>query len=89
MYMLVESYRYADINSLQHQLLNLPHQSQEKMGKLKLRTPGDVSSFQACFFLADLEAGIQRDDRRVFVGMAFRLLLDVGLHVDPMELGLK
>jgi hypothetical protein len=98
MTMLAEGYRYADktrndIKKLAHQASHpdssIFHTKAKKMAELELVKPGGVPSLQAFFLLGDLEVGIGRDDRGwMFAGMAFRLLFDVGLHVDPSELRL-
>lgn len=98
MCMLAEGYRYADksrsdIRKLTCSASNIDsstfHTKAKKMAKLELVKPGGVPSIQAFFLLGDLEVGIGRDDVGwMFAGMAFRLLFDVGLHVDPIELGL-
>jgi hypothetical protein len=65
------------------------HTKAKKMAELELVKSGGVPSIQAFFLLGDLEVGCGRDDCGwMFAGMAFRLLFDVGLHVDPSELRL-
>ncbi|KAF2635232.1 hypothetical protein P280DRAFT_437412 [Massarina eburnea CBS 473.64] len=99
MCMLAEGYRYADrtrndIKKLAGQgkkegNLSVFHAKAKKMAELELVKPGGIPSLQAFFLLGDLEVGIGRDDTGwMFAGMAFRLLFDVGLHVDPSELRL-
>jgi hypothetical protein len=100
MCMLAEGYRYADKSRPDIRRLSSPapsspssssifHTHAKKMAELELVKPGGVPSIQAFFLLGDLEVGIGRDDVGwMFAGMSFRLLFDVGLHVDPKELGL-
>lgn len=98
MCMLAEGYRYADKARVDIKKLACPaanpdsstfHTKAKKMAELELVKPGGVPSIQAFFLLGDLEVGIGRDDIGwMFSGMAFRLLFDVGLHVDPSELRL-
>jgi hypothetical protein len=98
MCMLAEGYRYADKSRSDIKKLTCSasdidsstfHTKAKKMAELELVKPGGVPSIQAFFLLGDLEVGIGRDDVGwMFAGMAFRLMFDVGLHVDPMELGL-
>ncbi|KAH7115887.1 fungal-specific transcription factor domain-containing protein [Dendryphion nanum] len=96
MCILAEGYRYADKNRLDIKKLGCSgadsstfHTKAKKMAELELVKPGGVPSLQAFFLLGDLEVGIGRDDTGwMFAGMAFRLLFDVGLHVDPCELRL-
>lgn len=96
MTILAEGYRYADRNRAGIKKLACPgldssvfHTKAKKMAELELVQPGGVPSIQAFFLLGDLEVGIGRDDTGwMFAGMAFRLLFDVGLHVDPSELRL-
>jgi hypothetical protein len=96
MAMLAEGYRYTDKNRADIKKLACPgsessvfHTKAKKMAELELVKPGGVPSIQAFFLLGDLEVGIGRDDTGwMFAGMAFRLLFDVGLHVDPLELRL-
>ncbi|ORY18151.1 fungal-specific transcription factor domain-domain-containing protein [Clohesyomyces aquaticus] len=96
MCLLAEGYRYADKSRADIKKLACPgpesstfHTKAKKMVELELVKPGGVPSIQALFLLGDLEVGIGRDDTGwMFAGMAFRLLFDVGLHVDPSELRL-
>jgi hypothetical protein len=91
MCMLAEGYRYADKSRPDIRKLSssIFHTHAKKMAELELVKPGGVPSIQAFFLLGDLEVGIGRDDVGwMFAGMSFRLLFDVGLHVDPKELGL-
>ena len=96
--MLAEGYRYADKSRADIKKLACPgsnsdsltfHTKAKKMAELELVKPGGVPSIQAIFLLGDLEVGVGRDDIGwMFARMAFRLLFDVGLHVDPSELRL-
>lgn len=98
MTMLAEGYRYADRSRADSKKLACPtsgldssvfHMKAKKMAELELLKPGGVPSIQAFFLLGDLEVGAGRDDTGwMFAGMSFRLLFDVGLHVDPLELRL-
>ncbi|KAF2732338.1 hypothetical protein EJ04DRAFT_441202, partial [Polyplosphaeria fusca] len=96
MTMLAEGYRYADMSrpdikkfACQDSDSSMFHTKAKKMAELELVKPGGVPSIQAFSLLGDLEVGIGRDDTGwMFAGMAFRLLFDVGLHVDPCELRL-
>ncbi|KAF2462823.1 uncharacterized protein BDR25DRAFT_386050, partial [Lindgomyces ingoldianus] len=96
MCMLAEGYRYADKSRADLKKLACPgpdsstfHTKAKKMAELELVKPGGVPSIQAFFLLGDLEVGIGRDDTGwMYAGMAFRLLFDVGLHVDPSEIHL-
>jgi hypothetical protein len=98
MTMLAAGYRYADKTRPDVKKLAIPsphsdsstiHTKAKKMAELELVKPGGITSIQAFFLLGDLEVGIGKDDTGwMFAGMAFRLLFDVGLHVDPSELRL-
>ncbi|KAF2265058.1 hypothetical protein CC78DRAFT_515860 [Lojkania enalia] len=96
MCMLAEGWRYADRTRPDIKRLACPgpdsstfHTKARKMAELELTKPGGIPSIQAFSLLGDLEAGTGRDDTGwMFAGMAFRLLFDVGLHVDPSELRL-
>ena len=98
MTMLAAGYRYADKTRGDMKKLATPsphpdsstfHTKAKKMAELELVKPGGIPSIQAFFLLGDLEVGIGKDDTGwMFAGMAFRLLFDVGLHVDPSELHL-
>jgi hypothetical protein len=98
MTMLAAGYRYADKTRTDMKKLSAPtahpdssnfHTKAKKMAELELVKPGGIPSIQAFFLLGDLEVGIGKDDTGwMFAGMAFRLLFDVGLHVDPSELHL-
>lgn len=98
MTMLAEGYRYADRSRPDIKRLATPashpdsscfHMKAKKMAELELIKPGGIPSIQAFFLLGDLEVAAGRDDTGwMFAGMAFRLLFDVGLHVDPSELRL-
>ncbi|KAL1596560.1 hypothetical protein SLS60_009208 [Paraconiothyrium brasiliense] len=98
MTMLAEGYRYSDKGREDIKKLAAPdgtpdssifHTKAKKMAEQELVKPGGIPSIQAFFLLADLEVGVGRDDTGwMFAGMSFRLLFDVGLHVDPSELNL-
>lgn len=96
MCILAEGYRYADKTrpDIKRLACSGPdsstfHTKAKKMAELELVKPGGVPSLQAFFLLGDLEVGIGRDDTGwMFAGMAYRLLFDIGLHVDPCELRL-
>ncbi|KAF2107078.1 fungal-specific transcription factor domain-containing protein [Lophiotrema nucula] len=96
MTILAEGYRYADRSRADIKRFtcsgpdsSIFHTKAKKMAELELVKPGGVTSIQAFFLLGDLEVGIGRDDTGwMFAGMSFRLLFDVGLHVDPCELRL-
>lgn len=98
MTMLAEGFRYADKRREDIKKLVAPkdmpdssilHTKAKKMAEQELLKPGGIPSIQAFFLLADLEVGVGRDDTGwMFAGMSFRLLYDVGLHVDPSELHL-
>jgi len=93
---LATGYRYSDKSRadiqrlmLHGQLSSTLHAKAKNMAKLELERPGGIPSVQALFLLGDLEAGCGRDDTGwMFAGMAFRLVWDLGLHVDPSDLGL-
>ncbi|KAK7190596.1 fungal specific transcription factor domain-containing protein [Paraphaeosphaeria sporulosa] len=98
MAMLAGGYRYSDKRREDIKRLAAPkettdssifHTKAKKMAEQELINPGGIPSIQAFFLLADLEVGVGRDDTGwMFAGMSFRLLYDVGLHVDPSELRL-
>lgn len=94
--MLATGYRYSDKSrpdiqrlALNGQFSSTLHAKAKSMAKLELERPGGIPSMQALFLLGDLEAGCGRDDTGwMFAGMAFRLVWDIGLHVDASDLGL-
>lgn len=98
MAMLAEGYRYADkcrpdikrlASSIDNNDSSILHTKAKQMAEQELVKPGGIPSIQAFFLLADLEVAVGRDDTGwMFAGMSFRLLFDVGLHVDPSELRL-
>lgn len=94
--MLATGYRYSDKSrpdvqrlALNGQFSSTLHAKAKSMAKLELERPGGIPSLQSLFLLGDLEAGCGRDDIGwMFAGMAFRLVWDIGLHVDASDLGL-
>jgi hypothetical protein len=96
MAMLAEGYQYSDKRREDIKRLAAPkettdssifHTKAKKKAEQELINPGGIPSIQAFFLLADLEVGVGRDDTGwMFAGMSFRLIYDVGLHVDPSEL---
>ncbi|KIW04668.1 uncharacterized protein PV09_04407 [Verruconis gallopava] len=69
--------------------ISVMHAKAKSMIHLELEKPGGIPSIQALFLLADLECMIGNDATGwMLAGMSFRLVFDVGLHVDPEELQL-
>jgi hypothetical protein len=69
--------------------ISIMHAKAKTMVNLELEKPGGIPSCQALFLLGDLECMIGNDATGwMLAGMSFRLVFDVGLHVDPNELQL-
>ncbi|KAF2104584.1 hypothetical protein NA57DRAFT_70789 [Rhizodiscina lignyota] len=92
--MLAIGFRYADKNrpdirnlaSTGHETC-IMHSKARSLAQAELEKPGGIPSIQALYLLGDLEAGCGRDDTGwLYSGMAFRLVFDVGLHVDASTL---
>lgn len=88
--LLAVGFRYADKDrsdirkiALSGPVPSIFHMKARKMAEFELMKPGGLPSIQALLLLGDLEAGCGRDDTGwMYSGMAFRLVYDVGLHVD-------
>jgi hypothetical protein len=97
--MLAVGFRYADKNrediarltasGKAPSAISTMHAKAKSMISLELERPGGIPSIQALFLLADLECYVGNDATGwMLAGMSFRLVFDVGLHVDPNELQL-
>jgi hypothetical protein len=97
--MLGMGYRYADksrediarlvVTGKPPCAVSTMHAKAKSMIGLELDKPGGIPSIQALFLLADLECMIGNDATGwMLAGMSFRLVFDVGLHVDSNELQL-
>ena len=97
--MLAVGFRYADKNRDDIARLTASgkapcaisefHAKAKSMINLELERPGGIPSIQALFLLADVECYVGNDATGwMLAGMSFRLVFDVGLHVDPNELQL-
>ncbi|KAB5513620.1 regulatory protein CefR [Coniochaeta sp. 2T2.1] len=95
--MLATGFRYADKTSKDIQRLMMSgrfgstlHEKAVAMAKLEIDSPGGIPSIQAFGLLADIDFNIGKDDSGwLFAGMSLRLVIDVGLHVDPSPLRLS
>jgi hypothetical protein len=97
--MLAIGYRYADKNredvarlvasGRPPHAVSTMHAKAKSMINLEVEKPGGIPSIQALLLLGDLECMIGNDATGwMLAGMSFRLVFDVGLHVDPNELQL-
>ncbi|CAK7211790.1 hypothetical protein SBRCBS47491_001238 [Sporothrix bragantina] len=96
--MLATGFRFADKSRADVQRLAMApggrfgstlHEKAVALAKLEFDRPGGIPSIQAFGLLADVEFTIGRDESGwLFAGMSLRLVIDVGLHVDPSPLQL-
>ncbi|CAK7231960.1 hypothetical protein SCUCBS95973_008100 [Sporothrix curviconia] len=96
--MLATGFRFADKSRADVQRLAMApgsrfgstlHEKAVALAKLEFDRPGGIPSIQAFGLLADVEFTIGRDESGwLFSGMSLRLVIDVGLHVDPSPLQL-
>ncbi|KAL1901977.1 hypothetical protein Sste5346_001683 [Sporothrix stenoceras] len=96
--MLATGFRFADKTRTDVQRLAVApggrfgstlHEKAVALAKLEFDRPGGIPSIQAFGLLADVEFNIGRDESGwLFAGMSLRLVIDVGLHVDPSPLQL-
>jgi hypothetical protein len=98
--MLAMGFRYADkgrpdiqrlaMNTVSGHISSTLHMKAKSLAKVELEKPGGIPSIQAFILLGDLECMTGRDDTGwMFAGMSFRLVFDVGLHVEASELQLS
>ncbi|TKA37974.1 hypothetical protein B0A54_10577 [Friedmanniomyces endolithicus] len=92
---LAMGYRFADKSRPDMQRIALPdrestlHREAKYMLDLELERPGGIPSVAALLILGDSEVGVGRDNVGwMYAGMAMRLAVDIGLHLDSSHTGM-
>ncbi|TKA74990.1 hypothetical protein B0A55_02657 [Friedmanniomyces simplex] len=92
---LAMGYRFADKSRPDMQRISLPdrestlHREAKYMLDLELERPGGIPSVAALLILGDSEVGVGRDNVGwMYAGMAMRLAVDIGLHLDSSHSGM-
>ncbi|KAK0912022.1 hypothetical protein LTR02_003129 [Friedmanniomyces endolithicus] len=92
---LAMGYRFADKSRADMQRIALPdrestlHREAKYMLDLELERPGGIPSVAALLILGDSEVGVGRDNVGwMYAGMAMRLAVDIGLHLDSSHTGM-